>query len=82
MYVKGHNKAKFLKKLINKKVVNLETFGCPKLAHIKNSSEFCIYPISNNNVKCFYHSFNRSHCALLNVMMLSYWFKYNIVKKL
>ena len=78
IYVKGHDKVTFVNKLLNKKVVNLEAFGCPKLTHIKYASEFKTYPLANNNVKCFYHNCDTCTCALLNVLMLSHWFKSNI----
>ena len=53
IYVKGHDKVSFVNKLLKKKVVNLLAFGCPKLRQIKNSGEYKIYMLTNNNVKYF-----------------------------
>ena len=78
IYVKGHNKVMFVNKLLNKKVVNLEAFGFPKLTQLKTSNEFNTYSLKNNNVKYFYHKCDSCTCALLNALMLTHWFRRNI----
>ena len=68
----------FGKNLLNKHVINLEDFACPSLNAIRVSDEFQSYGLCDDNVECFYYSFEIMNCVLFYVMMLSHWCKTNL----
>lgn len=79
IYVKGHEKMKYVQSLLkDKRIINLEAFDCPSLNSMKINNEFQCNGIYNNYVKCFFHKSPVLNCSLLNVMMLSSWWKNNM----
>ena len=63
IYAKGHEKCKLLKKLFNKKIIDLNTLQCPSPYRIEGDYHGCF-------VKSHEHL---EHCALRKCLKLSAW---------
>jgi hypothetical protein len=68
IYVKGEDKKRYITELCGnkKKVVNLETIGCPKFEHLYYPQNLCGLP----------RHIETNHCALKKVVALATWYRY------
>lgn len=83
IFVKGPNKLRWLREILGQQItlcVNIEDMGC----NIKLSnpiSKDCIYQ-GNENIKCCNkHTFENSHCAVRNALLIRLWYTFNIREK-
>ena len=67
-YVKGHNKAEYLKTLTKNKVVDLDYYKCPKYDKID-------YELKKKYCRFITHSSTHINCSVNKVLKLAYWFK-------
>lgn len=65
IYVKGHEKTRFIERFCKDKCFNIEDLGCPKIDFLPH-----------HNISCgFYHS-SPTHCALVKAISFSQYLKY------
>ena len=59
---KGLEKCRFIAKLLNKHIYDMDLMGCPKLSTLKTPE-----------VKCLFHNGLYFHCSLQNIHVLKLW---------
>ena len=68
IYVKGEDKKRFIGQICRnqKRVINLETIGCPKFQDLYYPQNLCGLP----------RHIETNHCALKKVVALATWYRY------